>query len=411
VRAVLTEETVAAKVAVVEPAATVTEAGTVTDELLLVRLTVNPPLGAAALSATVQESVPAPVIDPLAQLNEDRFVAGTGTASCRANVSVTPLALAVRVTVRAVLTAETVAVKAAVVEPAATVTEAGTVTDELLLARFTVNPPVAAAPFSVTVQLSVPAPVIEPLAQLNEDRFVAGTGTASCRANVSVTPLALAVRVTVRAVLTAETVAVKAAVVEPAATVTEAGTVTALLLLARLTLNPPLGAAALSATVQESVPAPVIEPLAQLNEDRFVVGAGAAAPSCRAKVSVTPLPLAVRVTVCAVLTEETVAAKVALVEPAATVTEAGTVTALLLLARLTVNPPLGAAALSATVQESVPAPVIDPLAQLNEEKFAALVVLAAVPVALRPIRLPPAQPDRVNDRQHETRKRRNARQW
>ena len=57
--------------------------------------------------------------------------------------------------------------KAAVVEPAATVTEAGTVTDELLLARLTAKPPVGAAAFSVTVQLSVPAPVIEPLVQLS----------------------------------------------------------------------------------------------------------------------------------------------------------------------------------------------------------------------------------------------------
>jgi hypothetical protein len=66
-----------------------------------------------------------------------------------------------------VLTDETVAVKLAVVEPAATVTEAGTVTDELLLARLTAKPPVDAAAFSVTVQLSLPAAVIEPLAQLS----------------------------------------------------------------------------------------------------------------------------------------------------------------------------------------------------------------------------------------------------
>jgi hypothetical protein len=96
---VLTEETVAIKFAVVEPAATVAEAGTVTAELLLARLTVNPPVGAAALSPTVHVSVPAPVIDPLAQLNKDRVALGTGTASCRTKVSVTPLALAVSVAV------------------------------------------------------------------------------------------------------------------------------------------------------------------------------------------------------------------------------------------------------------------------------------------------------------------------
>ena len=95
----LTEEMVAVKLTVVAPAATVTEAGTVTAELLLVRLTTKPPVGAAALSPTVHVSVPAPVIDPLAQLNEDRVAVGADTASCRAKVFVTLLALAVNVAV------------------------------------------------------------------------------------------------------------------------------------------------------------------------------------------------------------------------------------------------------------------------------------------------------------------------
>ena len=57
--------------------------------------------------------------------------------------------------------------KLAEVDPPATVTDAGTVTAELLLARLTANTPLAAATFSVTVQLSVPAPVIDPLLQLS----------------------------------------------------------------------------------------------------------------------------------------------------------------------------------------------------------------------------------------------------
>jgi hypothetical protein len=65
-----------------------------------------------------------------------------------------------------VLTDKTVAVKLAVVAPAATVTDAGTVTAELLLVRLTANPPLAAATFSVTVQLSVPALVIDALLQV-----------------------------------------------------------------------------------------------------------------------------------------------------------------------------------------------------------------------------------------------------
>jgi len=65
-----------------------------------------------------------------------------------------------------VVTDETVAVKLPVVAPEATVTDAGTVTAELLLARLTANPPLAAATFRVTVQLSVPAPVIDALPQV-----------------------------------------------------------------------------------------------------------------------------------------------------------------------------------------------------------------------------------------------------
>jgi hypothetical protein len=77
-----------------------------------------------------------------------------------------------------------------------------------------------------------------------------------------------------------------------------------------------------------------------------------------------------------VLTEAAVAEKLALFAPAVTVTEAGTVTELLLLATLTVNPPLGAAAFSETVQASVPAPVMEALAQ-------ATLVTTGTPVPLR----------------------------
>ena len=138
------------------------------------------------------------------------------------------------------------------------------------------------------------------------------------------------------------------------------------------------------------------------------VDADVEAPSCRAKLFVTPFELAVNIAVCAVVTDVVEALKLAVLAPAATVTEAGTVTAEMLLARLIVAPPLGAAALSATVQVSVPAPVIDPLTQLNEDGFAVLVVLAAAPMPAFPISLPPPQPDRITGRLHETRKRRSA---
>ena len=64
------------------------------------------------------------------------------------------------------LTAETVATKLAMVAPSVTVTDNGTATAVTLLDRLTAWPPAPAAAFSVTVQVSVPAPLIDPFTQL-----------------------------------------------------------------------------------------------------------------------------------------------------------------------------------------------------------------------------------------------------
>ena len=77
------------------------------------------------------------------------------------------------------------------------------------------------------------------------------------------------------------------------------------------------------------------------------------------------------------LTAVAIAVNAALVDPEAIVTEAGTVTALLLLAKVTVVAVV-AADVSVTVQASVPAPVSDPLLQES-----ALNVDAVCPVPLR----------------------------
>jgi hypothetical protein len=91
---------------------------------------------------------------------------------------------------------------------------------------------------------------------------------------------------------------------------------------------------------------------------------------------------AVRVTVCEAVTALTVATKFALVAFAATVTDDGTVTALLLLVRSTTCPLLPAGALSSTVQLSVVEPVIVLLVQAREVRL--VVVWAAAPVPLKP---------------------------
>lgn len=82
-----------------------------------------------------------------------------------------------------------------------------------------------------------------------------GAGALACTEKVLLTPPAVALRMSVTDVVTAETVAVKLAEDDPAGTVTIAGTVTALPLLAMLTLSPPVGAAPFNPTVHESVPA------------------------------------------------------------------------------------------------------------------------------------------------------------
>jgi hypothetical protein len=267
----LTEVAVAWNLALAVPGDTVTVAGTVTAELFVAKFTVNPPL-AVALNVTVQLSVPPPVNAALEQLNPFNTGAtglfGAAASSCSANVSVAPPALAARVAIWAVLTDVIVALNLAAAAPGPTITVAGTVTAGLLLAKFTVIPPLAAA-LKITMQLSVPAPVNESFPQLSrlstgEVRLVGDTAVSS-RAKFSFTLPALAVSVTTCAAFTEATLAVNPALVAPAGTVTEAGTVTARLLLARFTVCPPLAAAAFKVTVQLSTPVPVQDVLPQIS--------------------------------------------------------------------------------------------------------------------------------------------------
>jgi len=114
--------------------------------------------------------------------------------------------------------------------------------------------------------------------------------------------------------------------------------------------------------------------------------------SCRAKLLETVPVLAVSVTACADVTDDTLAVNPALVALAGTVNVAGTAAAALLLARLTLKPPLPAAAVSVTVQLSLPGPVIDAL--LQESTLSAPSV---VPVAVELSTAVP-QPDSATTR-------------
>jgi hypothetical protein len=118
-----------------------------------------------------------------------------------------------------------------------------------LLLRVTIAVPVG-TPLSVTVQV-VGCPVTSPPGvQLTEDSCT----DTRLKLKICDTPFAVAVNTAVWFELMGDTVAVKPAVVAPAATVTFAGTVAFALLLDSVTTWPPPGAALLSVTVQAEVP-------------------------------------------------------------------------------------------------------------------------------------------------------------
>jgi len=131
------------------PAATVTEAGTVAAELLLVSVTSAPPAGAGPLSLTVFE-----IVDVPPRTDAGTSVTAEGLGGCKVKVAVTVNPLYVDEIVTGVLaaTAKVVMVKAGETDaPAAMVTEAGTVALGLLLDSVTTAPPAGAGPLSKTV--------------------------------------------------------------------------------------------------------------------------------------------------------------------------------------------------------------------------------------------------------------------
>jgi len=141
----------------------------------------------------------------------------------------------------------------------------------------------------------------------------------------------------------------------PAGMVIPAATEAAVLLVDKLTFTPPKGAAAVSVTVPPLLVPPVTidgETEIALRIARLAVG------GLTVSVVLTELAdVAVMATLWLVGTVVVVTKNVAEVEPAATVMAAGTVAAALLLDKLTVAPPVGAAAARLTVPVVLLAPV------------------------------------------------------
>ena len=150
---------VAVRVVLVDPVATVTEAGTGNRVLLLESDTVAPPVRAGLFKVIAQ--VVAALLLKLAGVQASELTI-TGANRLMLAVCDVPLRVAVRVAVPLLAMVPAVAANVIEVDPAATVTEvAGTGRSVLLLVIVTAAPPVGAGLFSVTVHVvSAPEPTL-----------------------------------------------------------------------------------------------------------------------------------------------------------------------------------------------------------------------------------------------------------
>ena len=134
------------------PEVAMTDAGTVSKELLVLRLMLNE-LDGARLRLMTQLALELGVSCDGEQIKE---LTSTFALNERDPVICIPFAEAVIVATPSKLEAATVAVKLALVDPDATFTPAGTATFVLLLERVTANPVPWAAPVNETVQVADP---------------------------------------------------------------------------------------------------------------------------------------------------------------------------------------------------------------------------------------------------------------
>lgn len=179
---VVTAVALAANEADVAFAGIKTEAGRLTDPLLLARFTANPVLGAGPLKPTVQASLTAPVRLVFAQTKLLSAAVGAVVEvegpSCSTKLADVPLIEACRVAVCGEVTAATFTVNVALGVLVVTLTEPGTANAELSLERLTETPPLGAGAFNVAVQESIPELVNDAVVQLRLDIVSAAVAAA-----------------------------------------------------------------------------------------------------------------------------------------------------------------------------------------------------------------------------------------
>lgn len=248
-------------VAEVCPAGTTTVGATVAFKLLDERLTVTPPEGAAAVSVTV----PVAGNPPMTVEGEMLKLASVGdpppTTGFNVMLADTVFpAVAEMVAVIDDNTGSVVTAKLADVCPADTSTAGGTVAFKLFDDRLTVTPPAGAAAVKVTVPVAGNPPMTVEGVMVRLARLPAGPLAPGFRVRFADTVFAAdALMVTVEVDDTGIVAMANDADVCPARTMIDGGTAATELLLERLTVTPPAGAAAVKVTVPAAGVPPVTE--------------------------------------------------------------------------------------------------------------------------------------------------------
>jgi hypothetical protein len=233
------------------------------------------------------------------------------------------------------LNAPVVMVKLAMVPPAGTLKVVGILTRPTAFSALD-TPPVPAALFNVTVQVPV---IFGPMTAGEHCIEMGNTGPTSERLALTVVPPAVAVTWATPSAAIAPAVAANVAVLDPAAAVTDAGTVTRGLSDAIVTTTPPVGAACDSVTVQVPPALPASALGAHCSAPGTVGGTGAVEMLVFADV---PFNATLMVAVAGLDPTATLAVNVVELAPAGTVTMPGTVTLAPLEVTATPAPPAGA---------------------------------------------------------------------